>query len=193
MHPLFDYVHRYTGTLLSEDEFALLLSHFTYKKIRKKQFILQEGEVCKHFAFILKGAMRQFYVDDSGMEHVVNLSIENWWAGDQESYVLVTPSKYYIEAWEESEVLLITYQNKLKLGKDFPAFNELLQRLDERNTIASQKRITSMISMTAEQRYKNFLESYPYFSERFPNHIIASFIGVTKDTLSRIRKKAATR
>lgn len=192
MHPLFAYVTNYTSTSLTEEEFAVLLSHFVFKKIRKKQYLLQEGEVCKHFAFILKGAMRQFHLDDNGVEHVVNLSIENWWAGDQESYVLVTPSKYYIEAWEESEVLLITYENKQKLCKQFPAFNELLQRLDERNTIASQKRITSMISMTAEQRYKNFLESYPYFSERFPNHIIASFIGITKDTLSRIRKKAAT-
>lgn len=192
MHPLFDYINTYITTAITEDEFAIFQNHFVAKKIRKKQFLLQEGEVCKYFAFILKGAMRQFYLDENGIEHVVNLSIENWWAGDRESYVMLTPSKYYIEAWEESDVLLITYENKIKLSKQFPSFNEFLLRLDERNNISSQNRITSMISMTAEQRYKCFLESYPYFSERFPNHIIASFIGITKDTLSRIRKKAAT-
>lgn len=192
MHPLYDYINQYTTTTLTEEEFTIFKSHFVPKTIRKKQYLLQEGEVCKYFAFILKGAMRQYYLDEKGVEHVVHLSIENWWAGDRESYVMLTPSKYYIDAWEESEVLLITYENKLKLCRQFPAFNEFLLKLDERNNISSQKRITSMISMTAEQRYKCFLESYPYFTERFPNHIIASFIGITKDTLSRIRKKSAT-
>ena len=190
MHPLFDYINQYVT--LTEEDFEIFRSYFIPKKIRKKQYLLQEGEVCKYFAFIIKGAMRQFHLDEDGVEHVVNLSIENWWAGDRESFVMLSPSKYYIEAWEESDVLLITNENKIKLCKQFPAFNELLMKLDEQNNIATQKRISSIISMSAEQKYKYFLENYPYFTERFPNHIIASFLGITKDTLSRVRKKAAT-
>lgn len=193
MHPLFDYINQYATTSLTEEEFAVFKDYFEYKKIRKKQFLLQEGEVCRHFAFILKGAMRQFYVDDKGVEHVVSLYIENWWAGDRESFAMLTPSEYYIEAWEECEVMLITLENKQKLCMSFPAFNELLLKLDERNSIANQRRITSTISMPAEKRYKRFLEVYPHFIERFPQHIIASFLGITKDTLSRIRKKSASR
>ena len=193
MHPLFDYINQYATTSLTEEEFAVFKDYFEYKKIRKKQFLLQEGEVCRYFAFILKGAMRQFYLDDKGVEHVVNLSIENWWAGDVESFAMSTPSEYYIEAWEECEVMLITLENKQKLCMSFPAFNELLLKLDERNSIANQRRITSSISMPAEKRYKRFLEIYPHFIERFPQHIIASFLGITKDTLSRIRKKSASR
>lgn len=150
-----------------------------------------EGEVCKHFAFIIKGAMRQYYLDEKGVEHVVNLSIENYWAGDQESFVKSTPSNYYIEAWEESDVLLLSQENKLKLRQQFPSFEELLMKLDENNIIATQKRITSFITMNAENKYNYFLENYPHFFNRFPNHIIASYIGITKDTLSRVRNKAA--
>lgn len=81
MHPLFDYINTYVTTSLTEEEFRIFRSHFVPKKIRKKQYLLQEGEICRYFAFIIKGAMRQFYLDDKGVEHVINLYIENWWAG----------------------------------------------------------------------------------------------------------------
>jgi CRP-like cAMP-binding protein len=189
MHPLFEYINHYASTPVSEDEFNIFLDHFIPKKIKKKQCLLEEGTVCKYFAFILKGAMRQYYLDEKGVEHIVNLYIENWWAGDRESFVLFTPSIYNIDAWEDCDVLLITRENVLKLISDFPSFNELLLKLDERNNIATQRRITSNISFTAERRYADFVECHPYFVERFPQHIIASYLGITKDTLSRIRKK----
>jgi len=189
MHPLFHYINKYASTLISKEEFKVFRSYFIQKKIRKRQYLLQEGEICKYFAFIIKGAMRQYYIDEKGVERIVNLYIENWWAGDHESFVAFTPSIYNIDAWEDCEVLLITAENTLKLCNEWPAFNQLLLKLGERNIIAAQKRITS-ISFTAEKRYKCFVENYPSFVRRFPQHIIASYLGITKDTLSRVHKKA---
>ncbi|PRD57156.1 Crp/Fnr family transcriptional regulator [Sphingobacterium gobiense] len=190
MHPLFNYINNYISTAISHDDFEFVLSHFIPKKIRKKQYLLQEGELCKHMAFIAKGAMRKYFLDAKGVEHVVDLYVENWWAGDRESFVMYTPSTYNIDAWEDCEVFLISRADVIKLCSECPAFNEFVLKLDERNNIATQKRITSAISLTSQKRYEDFMERHPYFVYRFPQHIIASYLGVTKDTLSRVRKKA---
>jgi CRP-like cAMP-binding protein len=190
MQSLHNYLNKYASTLISEEDFEIINGHFIPKKTRKRQYFLQEGEICKHFAFIIKGAMRKYYVDDKGNEHVVNLYVENWWAGDRESFVMLTPSLYNIDAWEDCEILLITKENTLKLCSQFPAFNEFLLRLDEKNNIASQKRITSTLSSSAKARYDDFAICYPEFLQRFPQHLIASYLGVSKDTLSRVRKQA---
>ncbi|UFH33091.1 hypothetical protein LNP04_05055 [Chryseobacterium sp. C-71] len=113
---------------------------------------------------------------------------ENWWAGDRESFVRFTPSIYSIDALEDCDVLIITRENVLNLCRQCPAFNELLLKLNEQNSIAVQRRIAS-ISFTAEKRYRCFVENYPFFINRFPQHIIASYIGITKDTLSRLRRQ----
>ncbi|NII28473.1 Crp/Fnr family transcriptional regulator [Pseudoflavitalea sp. X16] len=188
--PLLKYINNYTSTTLSESESELIKSAFTLKKIKRKQYFLQAGDVCRYFGFILKGAMRQYLVDDKGVEHIVHLSIENWWVGDRESWVMLTPSNYYIDAWEDTELLLITRADTLKLVQQIPAFSELLRLLDERNNIATQRRIASSISYTAEKRYIDFINSHPDFLQRFPQHVIASYLGITKETLSRVRKQA---
>jgi len=189
MHPLLNYINQYSTTPISEEDFKVFQTYFIRKKLRKKQFLLEEGQICKHFAFIVKGAMRQYYTDEKGTEHIVNLFVENWWAGDRESFAMSTPSAYHIDAWEDCEVFLVTRESSVKLAHEYPAFNELLLKLDERNNIATQRRITSSISSVAEKRYNDFVECHPYFVSRFPQHIIASYLGITKDTLSRVRKK----
>ncbi|MDM1295335.1 Crp/Fnr family transcriptional regulator [Sphingobacterium sp. N143] len=187
MHPLFHYVNKYT--VISEEDFKVFISYFTPRRVRKKQYLLEEGEISKHIAFITKGSMRQYYTDEKGIEHIVNLYIENWWVCDRESFAMGTPSIYSIDAWEHCEVLLISKENSIKLRSQCPAFNELFLRLDELNTIATQRRITYSISFTAEIHFKYFIDNYPYFVDRFPQHVIASYLGITKDTLSRIRNK----
>lgn len=191
MHPLHSYLNTYASTLISEEDFETIKSHFINKKIRKRQYFLEEGGICKYFAFIIKGAMRKYNVDDQGKEHVGNLYIENWWAGDRESFVMLTPSIYYIDACEDCELLLITNESKVKLCSQFASFNELLLKLDERNNIATQKRITSAISSSAKVRYDDFASCYPEFLQRFPQHIIASYLGITKETLSRVRSQVS--
>ncbi len=189
MEPLLNYIRKYSSIPVSENDFEIIMSHFTYKKIRKKQYFLQEGGVCKHFGFIVKGAMRQYYIDEKGAEHYVQLAIENWWVGDRESWVMLSPSRYNIDAWEDSELLLVSNTDVVKLSQLFPAIGELMRKMDERNNIAAQKRITSAISYTAERRYADFACDYPDLLQRFPQHVIASYIGITKDTLSRVRKQ----
>lgn len=184
------YINQYATSPLSSEEEAMIMSTFQPKKLRKKQYFLQEGDVCKHTGFIVKGAMRQYSVDDKGVEHIVHLFIENYWASDRESTIMLTPSKYNIDAWEDTELLVITRVDMLDLMTKIPALVEMIRLMDERNAIANQRRLSSTISNTAEKRYEEFAAHHPQFIQRFPQHLIASFLGITKETLSRIRKQA---
>ena len=184
---LIAYIKRYSTTALTENEIEVIREVFVPKKLRKHQYFLQEGEVCKFAGFIVKGAMRQYTVDEKGIEHVARLSIENWWAVDRESYVMLTPTIYFIDAWEDTDLLLMTradYSNRLS---SIPAITEMSKKLDEKFAIATQKRLDAVINLPAEQRYNDLAKTYPEFLQRFPQHIIASYLGITKETLSRIR------
>ena len=173
-------------TQLTENDIQLIKGTFVPKKLRKRQYFLQAGEVCKHMAFIVKGAMRQYSVDDKGAEHMVRLSIEDWWAGDRESYTMLTPSIYNIDAWEETDILTATKADFNTLNS-IPAMNEMARQLDNNHAFALQKRVNSSISDPVEKRYADLAKMYPQLLERFPQHLIASYLGVTKETLSRIR------
>jgi CRP-like cAMP-binding protein len=190
MHgPLFKYIKTHSSTPLTESEMEVIKNTFVPKKIRKRQFLLQEGEVCKYGGFIVKGAMRQYSVDDKGVEHIVQLHIENYWVSDRESAIMLTPSKYYIEAWEDTELLIITRVEMMDLIQKIPSIAQMTRLMDEKSFIASQRRLNSTISNTAEKRYKEFVDNHPQFIQRFPQHFIASFLGITKETLSRIRNQ----
>jgi CRP-like cAMP-binding protein len=184
------YINRYSSLPLTEEEEALVVATFRLKKLRKKQYFLQEGEVCKYAGFIVKGAMRQYSVDDKGVEHIVHLYIEDWWASDRESAVMLTPSKYNIDAWEDTELLIVTRADMMGLIEKIPSFAQMTRLMDERSFIASQRRLSSNISNTAEKRYEEFAHNHPQFIQRFPQHLIASYLGITKETLSRIRRQA---
>lgn len=193
MKQLHDYISRYLPEGMPEKEFKMVASYFTYKRLRKKHYFLQEGDVCKYYGFILKGAMRQYTVDDKGTEYIVQLHIENWWVGDRESYTKGLPSRYNIDAWEETELLLISRAQVIELLEKSPSFAEMVRTMDENNSIANLKRLTSSITGGAEQRYITFVESYPELIERFPQHLIASYLGITKDTLSRVKRQIINR
>src|SRR6478735_10160922 len=118
----FDYIEEISGTMLSEDDKHLLMAHFKPKKLRKRQYFLQEGDVCKYIGFIVKGSARTFTVDEKGNEHILKLSLENWWLADFESFYLLTPSRFNIEALEELEVLQATNAQIEGVLKRIPAF-----------------------------------------------------------------------
>jgi CRP-like cAMP-binding protein len=187
---LLQYIQNYSSLPLSQAETETIKNSFIPKKLRKRQYFLQEGNVCKYGGFIVKGAMRQYSIDDKGAEHIVQLYIENYWASDRESAIMLTPSKYYIEAWEDTELLLVTRAELLDLMQKIPSIAQMTRLMDERSFIASQRRLNSTISNTAEKRYAEFIDNHPQFIQRFPQHFIASFLGITKETLSRIRKQA---
>jgi len=187
---LFNYIYRYTNSQLTSLEQEFIKSAFTPKKLRKKQFFLQEGDVNRYTGFIVKGAMRQCCFDAKGGEQTVNLFVEDYWADDRESFTLMTPSKYSIEAWEDTELLIITRQDILELTTKVPCLLDMLRTMDDRHAIANQKRVSLSIGCTAEKRYEDFAANYPQFINRFPQHHIASYLGITKETLSRVRKQS---
>jgi len=186
---LIKYFNSYTTTPFSGDEIDLIQSFFAPKKFRKRQYFLQEGEVCKYLAFIVKGAMRQYSVNDKGEERIIKLYIENWWANDRESVMKQVPSIYFIDAWEETETLIVTKTALTDLVDHIPAMSEWLRKLDVNFAIASQRRLNAAISLTAEERYHDLEKTYPEFLQRFPQHIIASYLGINRETLSRIRAR----
>ena len=185
---LISYINRYSGIPLNTQEEGLVRRAFSVKRLRKRQYFLQQGDVCKHFCFIVSGAMRQYSIDEKGIEHVIQLGIENWWMGDRESIVMLTPSKYNIDAWENCELLTISHVDTNCLVDQIPSVRKMLQIMEEKNSIANQKRLNSTISLAADSRYADFVREYPEFLQRFPLHIIASYLGITKETLSRVRK-----
>ena len=187
---LLQYITDHSQTPLTEAEIVIIKKIVVAKKLRKGQYFLQEGEICKYLGFIVKGSMKQYTVDEKGLEHIVRLTIENWWAGDRESHIKLTPSAYNIEACEDTELLQFTRADQISRLSLIPAINEMSINLDENFAIAAQKRFNAHISMTAEKRFAEFSLSHPDFLQRFPQHIIASYLGITKETLSRIRSQS---
>ena len=187
---LIKYIENHSVTPLTENDVQIIENTFIPKRIRKKQYFLQEGEVCEYMGFIVKGAMRQYSVDEKGIEHIVRLPIENWWVGDRESHINLTPTVYNIDAWENTDLLAISRADTLSQLYSIPAINEMSRMLDEKYAFAAQKRLNEHISLSAEKRYSVLENTYPEFIQRFPQHIIASYLGITKETLSRIRKQA---
>lgn len=185
---LFDYIERKSSTTLSEDERRSILEKLKPKKLRKRQYFLHEGDVCKYMGFIVTGATRMFAVDEKGHEHILHFGLEDWWVGDYESFHMLTPSKYYVEALEDVEMILITSEQLLALSRQIPAITAMLDSLNKGATIAYNKRMLAAISYTAEERYEELIRTYPHFLQRFPQNMVASYLGISPETLSRIRK-----
>ena len=177
---------------LADEEKQAVHKYFSEKRIKRKQFILQEGDVCKLNTFVVEGCFRMYMLDDNGKEHNLQFAIENWWIGDIGSFHSEEPSRLYIEAMENSVILQIKKQDQLKLFVDYPKFNQIFRVLAENAMVSLQNRILLNISSTAEERYLNFLKHYPQLFNRISNVQIASYLGVTPEFLSTIRKKLAT-
>jgi CRP-like cAMP-binding protein len=176
---------------ITEAELQRIEAICTIKKLRKKQYLLQEGDVWKHYAFIVQGCLRTYTVDDKGMEHILSFAIEKWWAGDRESLLTGSPSKFNVDAIEDSVVLLMNKADYEAAIKEIPAMNELAMGISEKSFIAAQKRIHAAISYTAQEKYLNFIEQYPDFALRVPQHMIASYLGISAETLSRVRNQTS--
>ena len=186
---LFRYIEDRSGLKLTDDEKALIESKFRPKTLRRRQYFLQEGEVSKNIAFVVKGSARMFSIDDKGHEHIVRFALENWWLADHESVNMLTPSRYHIEVLEETELLVISAANASELREQIKAFDLTVKAMDRQLAIATQKRIHSSLTMTAEERYDDLATNYPQFLQRFPQNMIASYLGISPETLSRIRAR----
>jgi len=184
-----NYIERVTSSQMSEDEFNLYKQSFAVKRVKKKQFLLHEGTICRYMAFVVKGAMRQYTIDNKGNEHIVRFGIEEWWMSDRESFISLIPSRYNIDAIEDTDLLVTTNEQLIRLQDQSPLFVKLGHILDEKSYIASQKRIAATIGLSAEEKVQDLLAHYPRFFSRIPQNMLASYMGITPETLSRIRKQ----
>ncbi|HLZ86259.1 MAG TPA: Crp/Fnr family transcriptional regulator [Puia sp.] len=172
---------------LTEEESAFFHSLLRHKKLRKKQFLLQEGEVCDFEGFILKGCTRTYYLDKEGVETILLFAVEEWWVSDLTSFSERKPSNMFIETIEDTELLTIDYAGKARLFERIPAFERMFRLLVQRSLGVLQQRFYASVSQTAEERYKQFLEKYPLVAQRVPQHQIARYIGVSPEFLSKVR------
>lgn len=172
---------------LTDEELEMIRVRSVPKKLRRHQYLLQEGDINRHNSFIVRGCLRLYRLGEDGTEHILRFGIENWWMSDRESYTTGQPSKGFIDALEDSELLTWTKESWEELMAAIPELAALIERILERSFNASQNRIHAVISLSAEERYQQFLKSFPDIFNRVPLHMIASYLGVNRKTLSRIR------
>jgi len=184
--PLLDYFGKLIP--LKREEKELVEAKFHPHTFAKKQFVLQQGKICDHFDFVVKGCLRLFKVDEKGDYHVFQFATENYWILDLTSFHKRIPSTLNIEALEDTLVLRITHRDLLDLYIKAPKFDRIFRVLLENHFMQQQERIGQLFSSTAEERYLSFLEQYPHLFNRIPNTQIASYLGITPEFLSKIRK-----
>ncbi len=172
---------------LTPEELEIFHSLLQFRKVKKKSFLLKEGEICDYEAYILKGCVRTFYVDKQGAETNLTFAVEDWWVADISSFTEQQPSRQNIETLEDCELLTISYENKNILYQKVPKFEKLFRILLQRTAGVLQQRIYASISQTAEERYLAFIEKYPAIVQRIPQHHIARYIGVSPEFLSKVR------
>ena len=174
---------------LSEEEQNRLTSIIKKVNVRKKQFIIQPGLVCRSRSYILEGAFKVYYLDDKGKEHTVSIGVEDWFVTDFYSYINQVPAMNYAEAIEDAVILQMSYEDIEPLCKEIHALSEYFRLTTEKAFAFSRRRVISNISKTAEQRYDEYLEKYPNIVHRVPQYVLASYLGMSPEFLSKIRKQ----
>jgi len=174
---------------LSNKETEQFCDLFKPHLIKKKDFILREGDICKFEAFVTKGLFRVYHIDQNGFEQVLYFAMEDWWITDMDSFTNQRPSQLFIEALEDSEVLLISKKDKEFAYENIPTIEKLFRIMTQKTHIALQRRMIDNLSKTADQRYIDFIEKYPGLSQRLSNIQIAAYLGISHEFLSKIRKK----
>lgn len=178
--------------MLTEEDTVVIESLFTAKKFRKRQYILQEGDITRYETFIVKGVTRTYEVDNDGQEHIIQFGLEDWWVGDLYSFLTETPTRYNIDCLEDTEVLQINKPNLEILYQKVPAMERHFRILIQNAFIASTKRVSASLAMSALERYDEFMNRYPQIGLRVTNNQIASYLGITPQSLSRIRAQATS-
>ena len=194
MNELIIKVHRLIKSLkeiggFTDDEIKFLLSLHARKIINRKEHILREGEISCFTSYVVKGCLRRYIIDEHAKEIIVNFALEDYWIGDLESLILRKPTVYYVQALEESELLILPYEKFSRLYNDMPKFRKFHDAKINRNHYVTLKRLSSAKSATPEEKYLKLMEEQPQLFLRIPLHYIASYLGIEPESLSRLRKR----
>ncbi len=182
---LYDSIHEIVS--LEDKEWELCKNNFRPKRMLKRQFLLQEGDVSRDLAFVEKGALYSYTVDSSGNKHVIRFAFEGWWMANLHSFFTGKPTRLNIEVLEECELLLLDRDNHEKLLDEVPAYERYHRIIVQNAYVAIQQRVENALGLTAEEKYERLIEQNPEFLNRVPLNLVASYIGVTPETLSRVR------
>lgn len=175
----------------TEAELDIFNNQLKYTVVPKKTYLLQEGEICDFEAYILKGCIRSYYIDENGSEVILQFAIEDWWVSDIASFHDKKPSKIYIETLEECELLILSSTNKEELLHQVPKFEKVFRLMVQKNLSATQNRLINTIAKAAPEKYLDFIKQYPTISQRVAQHYIASYLGISAEFLSKIRTRLA--
>ncbi|MDC6390559.1 Crp/Fnr family transcriptional regulator [Maribacter sp. PR1] len=182
---LLSYIKRYIN--LTEQEITVLSEHVKIRTYLKGQYIVQQGEVCKYESFVISGCAKTFFIDTEGNEHVVMFAIENWWTADLGSFITQEPADYNVQCLEKTTVAQFSHESLELLYAQIPQLERFFRIIIQKAYVASQKRIVRNFSLTAKERYLNFRKQYRDIEQRVPQYLIASYLGITKQFLSKIR------
>ncbi|GAB0154952.1 Crp/Fnr family transcriptional regulator [Chryseobacterium sp. Alg-005] len=174
---------------LTDDEFAYILSHFTTKKLKKHQFLIQIGDKVNHTYWVKKGLLKAAYTDEKEKEHILQFAMENWWITDYQAYFTRTNAILNIDCLENSELLCLSYENREKLCREMQKVEHFFRKKANSGFIALQKRMLSFMSNNIKERYEILLSQYPHLFQRVSKTIIASYLGVSRESLSRLNTK----
>ena len=175
--------------VISPEEISLFNSLLQHKKVPKKTYLLQEGEICRFEAYINKGCIRTYYINENGIEVTLQFAIEDWWVSDITSFHEQKPSRMFIETLEDCQLLILTPESKEQLLQKAPCFERMFRIMVQRNLSALQERLFKTIVTTAVDKYLDFIERYPTIPQRVAQHYIASYLGFTPEFLSKVRTK----
>lgn len=176
---------------LTDSEFAYILSHFETKKIKKHQFIVQEGQLVEYDFFVLQGCLKSYLTDATGKEHIIQFGLPDWWITDYEAYYYQTKATVSIDCIEDCELLCLSIENREKLCAEMHKVEHFFRKKTNRRNVALQQRIFLLMSATAKERYDKLLEQYPQLLQKVPKKLIAQYLGVTRETLSRLDAPSA--
>ncbi|HTN36418.1 MAG TPA: Crp/Fnr family transcriptional regulator [Arachidicoccus sp.] len=185
------YISKYVS--LTDVETEHLMGFLKLTKVKKRQFIVQPGFVCRHKSYVVKGAFRAYLVDDKGRDHTLAFAIEDWWVSDYSSLIYQEPATLFVEALEDSVLIQIEYDDEQTFLKEIPKLEKFERIITQRSLAFHQKRLLSNFTMTAEERYEAFLAKYPAIVSRVPQYALASYLGFSTEYLSKIRNQKARR
>ncbi len=173
-------------TPVSDQEFEYILSHFVRKKFRKHQFLVQAGGAVQFDYFVLKGLLRAYYINEEGKEHILQFAMEDWWITDYQAYFNKTEATLNVDCIEEVEVLCLSLQNRDKLCAELHKIEHFFRKKSNSGYMALQRRILCLLNNNAKERFEQFLTQYPSLMQRLPKTLVASYLGVSRETLSRL-------